>query len=230
MPVIVYKTMDLDILYVQGRRILCDGCRQPFTYVYGDRKTVNVTGIPIVSSDDGMRQSAMKKAATELAKLARAKNPGQALCPHRKRYQSFMIAQARKTAIGCGFFGGLLGVGALAIAAGIWFTWSSSAIVATTIAGAVIGLVGGLKLTLTRGPHRDAEDQTSMKDEDIPPLLERCTEENCDPFLFWYLALGNEPGEKEALISLGVYDVSGRPPIFPRDLSSDVAVRQLQKG
>ena len=31
MPMIVYKTLDLKVLYVQARRILCEYCRQPFT-------------------------------------------------------------------------------------------------------------------------------------------------------------------------------------------------------
>lgn len=66
MPVIVYKTLELKVLYVQARRILCEYCRQPFTYVVGERKTFNVTGIPIVSSDEGMQSEATKKAASSL--------------------------------------------------------------------------------------------------------------------------------------------------------------------
>jgi hypothetical protein len=229
MPVIVYKTLNLNVLYVQGRRILCEFCRQPFTYVLGDRKTFNVTGVPIVSSDDGMRKEAMKKAASGLAHIARSKNNGQALCPYCKRYQKWMVSKSRTTAMGCGFLGGIVLAGFLAIFAGIWFQSSSEVMLALTVAGAVVGLAIGKRTSLETGPHQK-EDQRSLRDEDVPGFLQRCVQGGYEPFLFWYLALGNKAREKEALISLGVADVSGRPPVFPRELASDLVVRQLQQA
>lgn len=230
MPVIVYKTLDLSVLYVQARRILCEFCREPFTYVLGDRKTFNVTGIPVVSSDDGMRQQAMKKAADSLAKLSRVKNQGEALCPHCKRYQGWMVSRSMKTGLGCGFLGGIVVAGLIAILAGIWFAWSTEVIFGVTAVGAVAGVALGKTWSLTSGPHRDQEDQRSLKDSDVPGFLERCQQDGYEPFLFWYLALGNKANEKEALISVGVADSSGRPPLFPRELSSDLVVRQLQQA
>jgi hypothetical protein len=230
MPVIVYKTLDLNVLYVQGRRILCEFCRQPFTYVVGDRKTFNVTGMPIVSNDDGMRREAMKKAADSLAKISRARNQGEALCPHCKRYQGWMVSRSTRTGLGCGFLGGIALGGMVAIGAGIWFAWSSEVIFGVTAAAAVLGLALGKMWSLTVGPHREKEDQRSLADADVPGFVERCQSEGYEPFLFWYLALGNKANEKEALVSLGIADSSGRPPVFPREMSSDLVVRQLQQA
>jgi hypothetical protein len=229
MPVIVYKTLDLHVLYVQARRILCEFCREPFTYVLGDRKTFNVTGVPIVSSDDGMRKEAMKKAAAGLTKVARSKNAGQALCPHCKRYQTWMVSQSRMTAMGCGFLGGIVLAGLLAIFAGIWFQWSSEVMLVVTVAGAAAGLGIGKVQSLDTGPHLE-EDQRSLRDQDVPGLLARCLQGGYEPLLFWYLALGNKAKEKEALISLGVADVSGRPPVFPGERASDAVMRRFQQA
>jgi hypothetical protein len=230
MPVIVYKTLDLNILYVQGRRILCEFCRQPFTYVLGDRKTFNVTGVPIVSNDEGMKKDAMKKAASGLAKIARSKNQGQALCPHCKRYQGWMVRQSKTVGLGCGFLGGLAVAGLVAILAGIWLEWGEGLIFGITGAGSLLGVVSGHFWSLDSGPHREKEDQRAIKDDEVPGLLDRCLKDGYEPFLFWYLTLGNKTNEKEALVSLGISDSSGRPPVFPRELNSDFVVGQLQQA
>jgi hypothetical protein len=230
MPVIVYKTLDLNVLYVQGRRILCEFCREPFTYVLGDRKTFNVTGIPVVSNDDGMRAQAMKKAADALAKVSRSKYQGEALCPNCKRYQGWMVSRSMRTGLGCGFLGGVAVAGLVAILAGIWFAWSTEVIFGVTVAGAIAGVALGKMWSLTTGPHREKDDQRALRDGDVPGFLERCRQDGYEPFLFWYLALGNKANEQEALVSLGIADSSGRPPIFPREMSSDLVVRQLQQA
>lgn len=228
MPVIAYKTLDLKVHYVQARRILCEYCRTPFTYVFGEQKTFNVTGVPLISSDEGMQQAAMKNAAKSLSKIARAPNKGEAICPNCKRYQGWMVRHSRAVGFGCGFLGGLGIAGAIAIAVGIWFMWER-AILPITIGGAILGLVIGKWWALDRGPHPDKDDERSLMDDEVPQLLAQCEQEGYDPFLYWYLSLGNEPKEDEAVISLGVHDTSSRPKIFPHELSSDTKVRELQQ-
>lgn len=230
MPMIVYKTLDLTVLYVQARRILCEFCREPFTYVLGDRKTFNVTGIPIVSNDDGMRKEAMKKAADGLAKVSRNRNQGAALCPFCKRYQSFMVSQSRTIGLGCGFLGGIAFAGLVAILAGIWLAWSAETIFVVTAGGSLLGLALGKKWALDSAPHLDQEDGRSKRDDEIPSFLARCQQEGYEPLLFRYLALGNKTQEKEALVSLGVVDESGRRPVFPREMGSELVVQRLQQA
>lgn len=49
-------------------------------------------------------------------------------------------------------------------------------------------------------------------------------------YSFWYLTLGNKTNEKEALVSLGVADESGRPAVFPREMGSEFVVQKLQQA
>jgi hypothetical protein len=43
MPMIVYKTMDLNVLWAQTRRLACESCRQPFVMVHADSFTAQTT-------------------------------------------------------------------------------------------------------------------------------------------------------------------------------------------
>ncbi len=88
MPVIVYKTMTIELFYAQGRRIQCEHCQQPFCYVTGGVQSAQTTGVPIVSSDDGMRQTALNQAISGLRKTAKKRKAGQAMCPHCQCCQS----------------------------------------------------------------------------------------------------------------------------------------------
>jgi hypothetical protein len=229
MPVIVYKTLTLNIKYAQARRILCEHCRQPFTYVWGDSQEFKATGVPLLSSDDGMRKSAMKQAANALAKVAKSPNKGLSMCPHCHCYQSWMVRKSWLAGLGCGLVAGLLLTGIVAIVAGIWFSWGSGLIAAVVAAGAVAGLAFGATSAVRKGPHPQKKDESAMTDGEVPALLKTCQEKNADFVLLWYLALGNKVAEKQALVSLGVYDTTGQRPLFPRELTTTHALVQLRQ-
>jgi hypothetical protein len=229
MPVIVYKTLTLNIQYAQGRRILCEHCRQPFTYVWGAEQEFKATGVPLISSDEGMRKSAMKQAANALSNIAKTPNKGESMCPNCKRYQGWMVRKSWFSMLGCGLAAGLILAGIVAVAAGIWFNWGATAITGVLILGTVVGLgLGGAVATRT-GPHPDKTDESAMKDAEVPPFLQTCQEKGADPVLVWYLALGNKPAEKQAFISLGVYDTTGQRPIFPRELGTTHVLQALKQ-
>jgi hypothetical protein len=229
MPVIVYKTLTLNIQYAQARRILCESCRQPFTYVWGDSQEFKATGVPLLSSDDGMRKSAMKQAAAALANVAKLPHKGQSLCPHCRVYQPWMVRRSWFTSLGCGLIAGvLLGFG-VALGAGIWFSWGTNAIVGVAVAVTVAGLALGSTVAIRKGPHPEKTDESALRDADVPALLKKCEEQQADLVLLWYLALGNKVQEKQALVSLGVYDMTGQRPIFPRELSTTHVVAQLRQ-
>ena len=107
MPVIVYKTMTIELTYAYGRRINCEHCGKPFTYIHYDNRSEQVTGVPLLSSDDKMRDNAAKQAIKNLAKLADKQKLGQATCPHCRQYQPWMISSAKATGFGCGALAGL---------------------------------------------------------------------------------------------------------------------------
>jgi hypothetical protein len=227
MPVIVYKTLDLNIHYVQARRILCEHCRLPYTYVFGESKKFQATGVPLVSSDEGMRASAMKSAAKSLSKIAQQDKKGSGMCPNCRRFQKWMVRHSQAVGLGCGFLGGL-GVswfGGFMVLA--WMGWSENLLPGIMVGGTALGLGLGKVLSLSSGQHNEA-DPASMKDDQVPGFLAKCEKEQVDPILYWYLALGNEAKDNEALVSLGIRDRTGRVPIFPRELSSEYAIRELQ--
>jgi hypothetical protein len=228
MPIIVYKSLDLNLIYAQAFRILCERCSVPFTYVFGERQSYTVNGIPVLSSSDAMRKSAVKKAFDSLARIAKRKNRGRALCPHCKCYQRSMVRKAQQTTVSlCGMGGLLLGaVGALALlfntTAGGWLAW------AVLAGGVVAGLMAGRSLAIKTGPHPQREDKNAMRDEEIQGWLATCAANRSDPVLSWYLVLGKQPLKGEALVSLGVTDLSGRPHVFPPELETDSVLQRLR--
>jgi hypothetical protein len=229
MPVIVYKTLTVNIQYAQARRIRCEHCRQPFTYVWGDSQEFKATGVPLISSDEGMRKSAMKQATAALAKVAKSPNKGLSMCPHCRCYQSWMVRKSRLTGLGCGFLAGLVLAGIVAMVAGIWFSWGSALVVGVIAAGAVAGLALGAQMAVSKGPHPDKKDESAMTDADVPSMLKTCQEKNADFVLLWYLALGNKVKDKQALVSLGVLDSSGHRPIFPRELTTTHVIALMRQ-
>jgi hypothetical protein len=224
----VYKTLELNVHHVQARRILCEHCRQPFSYVWGSQETFKVAGVPILSSDEGMRKSALKKATAALAEVARRPNQGTGLCPHCKRYQVFMVKAGRLTGMGCGLLAGLALGAIVAFGLGYWLSWSIPVSLGLTAAVAVGGIAVGRSMVQTVGPHTSQAATGSLRDDEVPALIAQCAEKQHDPILYWYVSSGNEPRQDELVVSLGAVDLSRRPRLFPRELESDAVMRRLR--
>ncbi len=141
-----------------------------------------------------------------------------------------MVSHSRTVGLGCGFLGGIALAGLIAMLAGMWFAWGAETVFGMTAAGALLGLALGKQYSLDSAPQLDKEDGRSMRDGDIPSFVARCRRDGYEPILFWYLTLGNKTNEKEALVSLGVRDESGRPAIFPREMGSEFVVERLQQA
>jgi hypothetical protein len=229
MPVIVYKTLTLNIRYAQIRRIVCSHCHQTFSYVWDDRQDFEAKGIPVVSSDEGMRRSAMKKAVAALSKIAQNPDKGMALCPHCKCFQPWMVRSGLMTLLGCGGDGALVLASAIAFAAGVWGGAGNGVILAIIIGGTVLGLVLASRLAPRKGPHPQREDPAAKADPEIGSFLEKCQQEGVDPVLAWHLAAGSKVSEVEAFVSLGVLDKTGQRPVFPRELNTSTVLRQLEQ-
>lgn len=229
MPVIVYKSLKLDLVYAQGRRMLCEYCRQPFTLVWGDNKEFEATGIPLISSDEGMRKNAMKQAVKALEQIAKKPNQGHSKCPHCHCYQSWMVRRSILAGLGLGVAVGLALAGIVAVVGGVWLAWGSGGIFATIAVGAIAGFVVGLRLAVKKGPYPNEKDESALSDADATAFLKQCDEKSLDFVLAWYIALGRKVGQKQALTSLGVYDTTGRRPIFPRELTTTHVLVNLRQ-
>lgn len=231
MPVIVYKTMTVDLTYAYGRRINCEHCEEPFTYLHHDNQSAQVTGLPLINSDDKMRENAVKQAMKSLAKIADKKRIGQATCPHCRKYQQWMIRSAQTTGLGCGFLAGI----ALGLALCFFIRWLAgweNVLYSVFIPTAIISVISAFVCMFCNiNPDEYLKDESkkdprSMTDEDLDEYLAKCDAEDYDPAKFWYLMLGNQPGER-ALLSLGFDDLTGED-FFPEEYTTSHMLDQMQ--
>ncbi|MCJ8332161.1 MAG: hypothetical protein HRT89_09995 [Lentisphaeria bacterium] len=231
MPIIAYKTVTINIHYAQGRRIDCEHCHQPFTYITDGDESAQSTGLPLVSSDEGMGKSAMKGLSKSLASVAGKKNTGHGICPHCSQYQGWMVRNSLTKNIGCCSFG-IAFVFALVpviinifkdhLDMGMW-------ILGAAILGFILGIGLGFLTALKGGVQRELdEDETilSMDDEFLQAHLDACGENDYDPILTWLLMTGFEPSDDAPLISLGFNDYS-KQQIIPYEISSVAALEEL---
>lgn len=226
MPVIVYKTMTISLFYAQGRRIECDSCGQPFCYIHGDVQTARVIGVPLISGDDRMRRDALKQAVAGLRFTAKVKQAGEAMCPHCQCFQNWMVSAAQNS--GMLWFGipGMV-LGGIISAVGIAIAESRELVLPALTVGAVFGLVTGILFGRSqapgRGPHHDSIDDRSMTDDQFQTYLQTCEANEVEPFLAWWVGVGNKPGDQELPVSVGLEDTTSAPK-FPANLSTDAFI------
>ena len=230
MPVIVYKTLTVELFYAQGRRIHCERCQQPFCYIVGGVESAQTTGLPLVSNDDGMRQTAINQAISGLRKTAKKRKVGEAMCPHCQSYQGWMVTNSHLSNMGCF---ALLGLVLLAIVVAILngiFQWTDEWLMligGSLVVGGLLGLIAGKFLAISAGPHLDKQDSRSMTDDEFRDFLAKCDQHDADPFLLWWISLGNEPGDKQAPVGLGLEDQTGQP-VYPLDMSTDHVLARVR--
>ncbi len=217
MPVVAYKKMTLNVRHVQARRIDCEFCRQPFTYLTDDTESVGVTGVPVMSSDDRMRKSATKKAEKALERHANAAERGEAICPRCRRYQPWMVKSSLTTNLGCGGCCGLLvvgGVGGLASAAMHWFDSPTTGFTVMGVGGLLIGLAIGKAIALKSG-RQDSGEERSMTDDEFRALVKGSMDRDEDPVSSWFFDVADEPPADHAFVSLGYLDLVDPPLPLP---------------
>ncbi len=209
MPVIVYKSMDVSVVWVQARTIRCQGCKERFVYIASGSTTARTTGLPIFSSDEGMREEISKQIQKACEAIQFKPRQGEALCPHCKRYQSWMVSANRQSRGGWGFgCGGALGAvagGALYFYIGErtapWWLW---------IAGAVLfaaaGVAYGLKTALAEGPHPQLSDARGMKEPEFDEFVIAAQEKELEPTLAWWAMIGGKFEDKVPVIPLKPYE------------------------
>jgi hypothetical protein len=91
LPIIIpTKRMSVLVHTVQGRRLVCDSCGQPFTYLVSEIRTHQVMGIPVLNSDDQMRGNLNRTVSADLKATARRRRLGRAPCAHCGKYQRWM--------------------------------------------------------------------------------------------------------------------------------------------
>lgn len=223
MPMIVYKTMDLNVLWAQTRRLACESCRQPFVMVHADSFTAQTTGLPLLSGDEGMRQAVVKQALGRLRALARRRNLGAASCPHCGKPQSWMVGRAYATNVGC-FTLGLAAAGF--VAGAIWAGAGDLReplvpLAGLTLLGAALGVGLGIWRARSRFVRPGERDARTMTDAEFGEFLAKCEAGNADHALTWHFTVSKtQPGEKTMVVSLGFLDLVGGLQV-PPDVTTD---------
>jgi hypothetical protein len=219
MSEIVSHTLTMKFGLLQGRRIICEHCRKPFTYIWAHYGSAKESGDPEYSSESGMAWVCQKKAREQAKTICREKEQGEAICPHCQCYQPWMTMQS---CIGSLLFCGLL-LTAFGAGAGVAlkFLGVTDSMKISAIAGAAIGLVIGVFLAkliaLKKGPHRE-RDPRSMTDEELLAFLQERAD--ADPCLTWGIAVGMVPeGGSENAFSMGILDETENP-IVPHEFST----------
>lgn len=205
--VVVYKTATLKAVWVQIRSLRCELCGERFRYLAQGYLTVSTAGLPIIHRDDEMKATVLRHLERDLASIAKRDRAGQAACPHCGRYQAWMVADLRKTALLVGLIAGpALGC----LLGGIWSAGvmlasdgrrsSMGAVIAGTLIGLALGYWGAKRYV----PGPPAPDRRAMRDEEFERLASSCRSLRQDCALAWYGSLGN---------TLGATD-----PVFPLEL------------
>lgn len=214
MPVIVYKTLEVTAIYAQVRRIACEACSQPYVYLAVGTQKTQTTGLPLVSSDEGMRKTVSDQLQKTLEKVGRQRRLGEGMCPHCQRYQPWMVRWSRLGGLTKGCLLGALGgaIGGLVLAIGLTATdmIRSRSFGSALVAGVVIGVVGGLALgwrkALSSQPYEGMEDPRAMTVDRFEAFLGMCKDKDYEPTLAWYAMSGGKFDPKFPVIPLPAYE------------------------
>ncbi len=199
MPVITYKTMTLQVVYVQARRILCDQCSRPFEYLMVGKTQSQVASHPFASADS-MRESLKKQVDKMLRSKAQAKRAGAEACPFCHYFQTWMVTSSRlKWMFGLGITGFVLG--------GI-VSLGMESVVPVVVAVVLLTALGAL-VALKRKPYDDKVTGRARSDADYHAMIEECKKQGYDVSLYWYSQTGGTFPEKTAVIPLPPVDLTG---------------------
>jgi len=102
---IPYKGVEVELAWVQARRILCEFSREPFVYICHGIAEAESTGMIAFDNYDKLQQVALANGKDMLFDLAEGDQLGTVLCPCCGRYQSWMLDAIR---VGQAMLGGCL--------------------------------------------------------------------------------------------------------------------------
>ncbi|MHC5058964.1 MAG: hypothetical protein ACYTKD_30275 [Planctomycetota bacterium] len=212
MPFIAYKTQTIEVFYVQTRRIACEMCREPYVYLHWGTFSEQTTGLPLISSDQGMSKALAKSVEGRLSRMAGRKRVGIAKCAHCGRPQSWMLGRT----YAANLIGWSLGLGAVGFVVGLMVSLNtltahgSAWVLGMSLVGLLLGgTIGFLRARAKLGAAGE-RDPRSMTDEEFRVLLRECSGMDADHPLYWYRRiLKKRTGAKAMPVSLGFVDEAG---------------------
>ncbi len=201
------KAAHVTAVWAQARRVVCRHCDEPFVYLAtGETKSV-AGGVEHLSSDAALEERAGDLLELGLWQVKKRPFLGEALCPHCKRLQPWMVSKARwiKLVSGVGL-GVLLGLG-LGISAAVntldapanaklgAVISSASAETALRLfapigVGVVLGVLYAILTTTSTKSFGRTVDARATTDDGYAELEETCERVGVDPAEVWFQHLG----------------------------------------
>ncbi|WP_372364990.1 hypothetical protein [Candidatus Uabimicrobium sp. HlEnr_7] len=203
---ILIKETTIQTLFLQARKIACHHCSKPFTYIVTKKGKTTDTSLRFLAPDDNDLKKHMNKRGLRLAKK---KKLGEALCPHCKRYQNWMITKSRLSLLPrCWLIMFIFVITILS------FTLDSrtfsSFLGLAILLGLTTVLAMGLAVLLGITSGVQSERDNRAKDsERLAKLITECEASQADPVEVWYFHhMGMELTETDASVSLGFVDLT----------------------
>lgn len=226
----VKKQVTVRIFHAQARRIDCEHCGQPYSFIEGKGSSGEAEGNVLLSDSEELGRTAFRQLATSLEKTARDPQRGEGRCPHCHQLQGWMVANDRKGNMGCFGISGLI-LGVIVTVATSWFTdgatWAIVGGLLLTVVLLAGGVAGGAAISEKPGAKPDHVDPKVKTDEQLLAWMELCLSRNQDPLLQWCFEMGQEPHAKAMHFSLGILDLAEEPSGVPEALSTEGRLRAL---
>lgn len=224
----IKRVLTIKLFYAQARRVDCEHCGKPYTWIDGGTETGRAEAGAMLSDDNELRREAFRQVADPLVEAAEKERIGRGRCPHCHQLQQWMFV-TRGDAIG----GSIVAAVVAAVVLGLVTRWLSSTMTALYVAGGVagVGLLGALifggRLADKPGPQPDDKDVRAKTDAQLQEWIEASRARGEDPFLTWWQSAGHEPPAKAAKVSLGLLDNSGAPLGLGEALTTAACARAL---
>jgi len=88
------RVMSIGIQWVQARRITCEHCSKPYTFIEGGTERADAEQSAAFSDDAELRRTAFRDAANAVDEAAETKERGRGRCPHCHQLQEWMRVSA----------------------------------------------------------------------------------------------------------------------------------------
>ena len=227
------KIVSIKVFHAQIRRISCEHCREPFSFVDGGTLTGDAVGGGVFGADDDdLRRLAFRKVARMLEQRGRREQRGEGRCPHCGALQAWMVKNARRGSMERFALWGLVPGGLATILLFNLLPSEELAFViglALTVLLAGAGAAFGYLRAKGRGERAGENDPRVRTDEQLRDWMERCLQRNHDPALQWWLDCGAKPPQRSMHFSLGVLDLAEPSSGVPEPLSTEGRIKVLDR-
>jgi hypothetical protein len=182
---------------------------------------------------------AFREAANAVDQLTERENRGRGPCPHCGQLQRWMVVSPLVAGAALLLVGGGATVtvtGAVAVASKFLPIAAALELVLVLICAAlgfalsaIVAVVAAPLLADRPGPVDDSAPH-SKTDDDLNRWLARCSDQEAEPFLTWWVEASDRPPKpKDMVLSMGLLDLATPPLPIPRTLTHAARSAELNR-